>query len=75
MRQLGEIHYCALKTGKEIDFILNNEIAFEVKEITTQSDLKNLEKLAADIGIKKYWLIGRYPSPSFENYIWGGEIR
>ena len=75
MRQLGEIHYYALKTGKEIDFIMNNETAFEVKETPTQSDLKYLEKLAANIGLKMYRLIGRYPSPNFENYIWGGEIR
>ena len=54
---------------------MNNETAFEVKETPIQSDLKYLEKLAANIGIKKYRLIGRYPSPNFENYTWGGEIR
>lgn len=75
LRHHGEIRYWSLKNGREIDFILDEKTALETKETPTDSDKKNLAKLAILAGLKKNRLIGRHPSPSFENYIWGGDIR
>ena len=53
----------------------NNEVAFEVKEIPSGMDLKHLQYLSAKIGVTKFRIIGRYPSPNIDDYIWGGDIR
>lgn len=71
----GELRYYSLKNGREIDFVYNGQIALEVKESPTVSDLKILAALAALAGLKKYRLIGRQPVPNFSDYIWAGAIR
>jgi hypothetical protein len=71
----GEIKYYSLKSGQELDFILNNKIAFEIKESPTQQDLKKAKQLAGLAGIKKTRLIGKNFVPKFTDYIWGGAIR
>ena len=75
LRHKGELRYYALKNGREIDFILDKKIALECKETPVKSDKKQLGDLSNLAGIKKYYLIGRYQSPRFNNYIWGGDIR
>ncbi len=80
LRQSGEIKYYALKNGKEIDFIYlpygaKKEIAFEAKETPTMSDLRYLQNLSEQAGIKRYRLVGRNPSSNFADYIWGGDVR
>ena len=75
LRHHGRIQYYALKTGREIDFVLNGQTALETKETPTSSDLSNLAGLAKTAGLKNFRLIGRHQSPKFDNYIWGGEIR
>lgn len=68
----GELAYYQLKTGKEIDFILNREACFEVKETATEADLKNVYSLASNLGITQCYVVGRHPAKIFNNYIWGG---
>lgn len=75
LKNNGELGYYSLKSGKEIDFILNKETAFEAKESPTEQDLKNLQSLATKAGIKKTFLIGRNHVPKFSNYIWAGDIK
>jgi predicted AAA+ superfamily ATPase len=75
LRHLGEINYYALKSGKEIDFILNKGFAFEVKETPSENDVKYLKNLSRQIKISKSRVIGRHPSPNFDDFIWGGDIR
>ncbi len=71
----GDIAYYQLKTGKEIDFILNREICFEVIETATEADLKNLKAISGNLDIDKGYVIGRHPAKLFEGYIWGGFIQ
>lgn len=72
---LGPIKYYARKSGQEIDFILKDEMAFEVKETPTKSDLRMLESRAKKIDINKHSLIGRhFPPTGFNQFIWGGSI-
>ncbi len=68
----GELAYYQLKSGKEIDFILNRQACFEVKETATEADLKNVCTLASNLSIDQCYVIGRHPAKIFKNYIWGG---
>jgi uncharacterized protein len=70
----GSLRYYSLKTGKEIDFILNDKIAIEVKETATSRDLVQTKHLSKNINITKNLIVGRYPSPSFSDFIWGGDL-
>ena len=70
----GELGYYSLKTGKEIDFILNKKIAVEVKETATKRDLSNLKNLSNNLKIKHYFVVGRFPSADFQDFVWGGDL-
>ncbi len=75
LRAKGAIAYYALKTGDEIDFILDHSTALEAKETPIDQDARTLERLAKNIAITQCKLIGRKAVPNFLNYIWGGCIR
>lgn len=70
----GNLQYYSLKTGKEIDFILNENTAIEVKETATQQDKSRLEILSKGIKISKNIIIARNPSPTFNDFVWGGDL-
>ena len=71
--QFGEINYFQKKNGQEIDFILNKNHAYEVKETPSQQDLQTLQNRAGDLGIEQKTLIGRYaPAVHFDDFVWGG---
>ena len=75
LRVRGELAYYSLRSGKEIDFILNKELAIEAKESPTETDRKDLEALTQKARLNKSRLIGRNKTPKFQNYIWGGSIK
>jgi predicted AAA+ superfamily ATPase len=70
----GKLQYYSLKTGKEIDFILNGITAIEVKETATAQDKTQLKSLAGNINISKNIVAARYPSPTFHDFTWGGDL-
>ncbi|MCX6784092.1 MAG: ATP-binding protein [candidate division WWE3 bacterium] len=74
LSKIGTLQYYALKTGNEIDFILNSKLALETKETPTKSDLPTLSRLTENSGLTNCRLIGRHHSPRFTDYIWGGSI-
>ena len=74
IRHFGEIRYYSIRSGKEIDFIMDKKIAFEVKETPMATDRTYLAGIADQAGIKEYKLIGRHISPHFNDYVWGGSI-
>lgn len=75
LHPFGEVSYYQLKTGKEIDFIINKNMAFEVKEAAYDNDLKNLKNLAKNLGIDNCFIIGRHPNNLFNGFLWGGFIQ
>ncbi len=75
LRHKGEIRYYSLKSGREIDFVLNGKTALEAKETPAEKDKNELSVLSQIAGIKKNRLIGRNQSINFKDYIWGGEIK
>jgi len=75
LRGKGMLQYYSLKSGREIDFILDHKIALEIKERPGPTDLRNLENLSLAADIDKSFVIGHYPVPGFIKYIWGGSVR
>lgn len=69
------LNYYQRKTGQEIDFILNQEIAIEVKETPVEQYKSVLVQRASSIELDKNILIARnLPTSKFEDFIWGGSI-
>lgn len=74
LHHFGEISYYQLKTGQEIDFIIDKKIAFEVKETASEIDYRRMMRLAKNVNIEKGFVLGKN-STTFDNYVWGGMIR
>jgi uncharacterized protein len=53
----GELSFYNKRNKSEIDFILNKEIAFEVKQKALDSDFKKFQRIAEQIGIERQYLI------------------
>ncbi len=70
----GKLQYYSLKTGKEIDFILDEKAAIEVKETATTQDISFIKNLSKNINISKNIIISRFPSPTLNNFVWGGDL-
>lgn len=74
LARLGQVQYYALKTGHEIDFILDAKLAIEAKETPINSDLTNVILQAENAGLKRVKLVGRHKSPKFTHYAWAGSL-
>jgi uncharacterized protein len=59
LKSYGSLSFYNQRNTAEIDFILNNEIAFEVKLTATEKNLTRTKQLAEKIGIKHFFLISR----------------
>ena len=57
----GKLSFYNKRNKAEIDFILNDEIAFEVKQKATPADLVKLQKLTSDLNIKQFYTISNTP--------------
>lgn len=78
LRGYGDLAYLTKGNEHEIDFILvrenRPEAALEVKYHPILSDDQKLKRLSAKYGLAESWLVGRYPAPEFQEFIWGGLI-
>ena len=70
----AQVAYYQQKNGREIDFILDQQRAIEVKETATESDLKTVTDLAQKIGISESYVVGRHPGQVFDGMVWGGML-
>ena len=57
LSQFGDLSFYNKRNTAEIDIILNNEKAFEVKLNATIYDYERLKKLSEKIGIEKFYLV------------------
>jgi predicted AAA+ superfamily ATPase len=72
---LGDVRYYARRNGKEIDFILDGEKAFEVKETPGFHDVQVLNMRSGQIGINEAYVVGLFQSnPGFADFVWAGDI-
>jgi predicted AAA+ superfamily ATPase len=74
LARIGQVQYFALKTGHEIDFILNDNLAIEAKETPVENDLTHLSRMATGAQVSSFKLVGRHQSPKFTDYAWAGSI-
>lgn len=78
LRHYGELAYLSKGSEYEIDFILRQEntppMALEAKYHPILSDDQKLKRLAAKHGFSESWLVGKYPAPGFQDFVWGGLI-
>ena len=71
----GKIQYYQKLSGQEIDFILEEKTAIEVKETPVESDLHLLRTRAKGIGIEDCLVVGRHqPMSGFSGFYWGGSM-
>ena len=61
LQHYGELAFYNKKNTAEIDFILNGEVAIEVKQKAIEPDLRKLEKIAKALKIKKYFMASKTP--------------
>lgn len=79
LRAFGELAYLARGSEFEIDFVLGEPmqsapVALEVKTHPLPVDLQKLRRLATSHGLPTAHLVGRFPTPGFSDFIWGGLI-
>ncbi len=72
--RLGRVQYFTLKSGQEIDFVLNGKWGFEAKETPIRVDLTSLKKASSAAAVTSSRLVGRHRSPNFADYLWAGSI-
>ena len=72
------MHYLAKGSEHEIDFIVTNDptptVALEVKYHPTPADERKLKRIAAKYDFAEAWLVGKYPIPGFQDFLWSGLI-
>lgn len=66
LHQKGAVQYYQRKNGVEIDFVLNQRQAYEVKLHPVKEDMNKLQALGKDIGIEKTNIVGRDYAPMQE---------
>lgn len=79
LRAYGDLAYLARGSAYEIDFVLGGPAppaatALEVKTHPVPSDLQKLRRRAASHALPQAHLVGRFPTPGFNDFIWGGLI-
>lgn len=73
LKKYGKLNYYQRRSGAEIDFVLEEKIAFEAKQSDSAYDLKKLEKYAKKLGLTEFYLITE-ELPESKKAIWGGEL-
>ncbi|MEW6239431.1 MAG: ATP-binding protein [Chloroflexota bacterium] len=76
LARYGELSYLAKGSEYEVDFVLKQKkpVAFEVKYHPTSSDNEKLNRIAEKHGLKQRWLVGKFATPGFQDFLWGGLI-
>jgi predicted AAA+ superfamily ATPase len=81
LRNYGELTYLSRGNDYEVDFILRRssaagtaDAALEVKVHPIQAEAQKLERITAAYPLQATYLVGRFPTPGFSDFIWGGQI-
>ncbi len=71
----GEVNYYQKKSGQEIDFVLNQQMACEVKETPHAGDLTVLKNRASALQLPTSILVGKHPpGDGFREFVWAGMV-
>jgi hypothetical protein len=71
LRIKGKLNYYQRKSGIEIDFILNEERAYEAKLSPQLTDIKRLERIAKELDLKEYKVISKNYVNLYNNIVYG----
>lgn len=71
LRAKGQINYYQRKSGVEIDFILDKEIAFEVKMTADKHNVTRLKVMTDELRLKKCYVVTKRYCSLNENVIYG----
>jgi predicted AAA+ superfamily ATPase len=76
LARYGDLAYLAKGSEYEVDFVLKQKkpVAFEVKYHPTTSDGEKLNRIAEKHGLKQRWIVGKFATPGFQDFLWGGLI-
>jgi hypothetical protein len=76
LREYGELAYLSKGNEYEVDFVLTQEYGqpagLEVKYHPIDADNHKIQRIAQKKGLSQAWTVGRYPTPGFNDFIWGG---
>lgn len=78
LKHRGALSFLSRSNQYEIDFILEQPgsslTGFEVSLHTIRKVDLRLKERAQAHGLDEAWLVGREPTPEFEDFFWGGSI-
>jgi hypothetical protein len=77
LKNYGTLNYLAKGSEYEVDFIVTTEkgsSALEAKYHPILSDDQKLKRIATKYGFTETWLVGKYPAPGFQQFVWSGLI-
>jgi predicted AAA+ superfamily ATPase len=81
LRAYGELAYLSRGNDYEVDFVLRHgpesgaaETALEVKVHPLLTDHQKLQRIPGAYPLQSVHLVGRFPTPGFTNFVWGGLI-
>ena len=78
LREYGELSYLSKGNEYEVDFVVTppnmQPVGLEVKYHPIATDDQKLKRIAQKNGLPKSWVVGRYATPGFEDFLWGGSI-
>ena len=78
LKAYGELHYLTHGSLYEVDFILTQPgkapVGLEAKYHPLPTDQDKLDRIAKRHDLAEAWLVGRYPTPGYDRFIWGGLI-
>lgn len=61
LSRYGKLSFYNKRNSAEIDFVLDGESAFEVKQTATPADARKLDKIADSLNLKNRYLISKTP--------------
>ena len=71
LRKKGEVNYYQRKSGVEIDFILKKKYGYEVKTAPSNYDLRRLDSLSKEIGLRRGQIVARKYAKINKNIAYG----
>jgi predicted AAA+ superfamily ATPase len=81
LRNYGELAYLSRGNGLEVDFILRRmsaagaeDVALEVKVHPILAEAQKLKRITTGYPLRAAHLVGRFPTPGFSDFIWGGQV-
>ena len=78
LKNYGELHYLTQGSMYEVDFILTQlgkaPVGLEAKYHPLRTDQDRLDRIAKRHDFAEAWLVGRYPTPGYGRFLWGGLI-